>query len=466
MITTSKRWDCMDGIPGREQDGFKRKLPGCRSIPWTARFDSRRTGHSLRIAVAMLFPFQRHARSPVRVAVTGVGIVTALGTGWIANAEGFRTGRTAFRPVQGFDVSRQRTRMAAEVDLPDRLPATRLGARQESRMDRAGRMLLIAAAEAWHQADWPAGMEDLPVVLGTTSGGMALGEEFFRRSSRTPAGRRGQATRVTHYQPQRQVLDLMAAFDFRGPSSIIANACASGSNAIGEAFERIRSGLSHRVLTGGYDALSQLVFAGFDSLQALSPTTCRPFDARRDGLALGEGAAVLALESFEHAKARGATILAEVAGYGAATDRHHLTQPHPAGDAALTTMSEACLQAGIGPSEVGYLNAHGTGTPLNDSAEAAAIHRWAGESVGQLRVSSTKGCVGHLLGAAGAVEAAVCVLALREQWLPPGVGVATPDPACHFPLLSGPASAEFEHVLSNSFGFGGANASLVLRRVR
>ena len=208
------------------------------------------------------------------------------------------------------------------------------------------------------------------------------------------------------------------------------------------------------------------VIAGSDSLQALSPTTCRPFDARRDGLALGEGAAVLALESFEHAKARGATILAEVAGYGAATDRHHLTQPHPAGDAALTTMSEACLQAGIGPSEVGYLNAHGTGTPLNDSAEAAAIHRWAGESVGQLRVSSTKGCVGHLLGAAGAVEAAVCVLALREQWLPPGVGVATPDPACHFPLLSGPASAEFEHVLSNSFGFGGANASLVLRRVR
>lgn len=412
----------------------------------------------------MLFPFERRSEVPVRVAVTGVGIVTALGCGRADNADGFRMGRTAFREVRGFDVTRQRAKSAAEVDLPERLPSTALGSRQEGRMDRAGRMLLLAAAEAWSQAGWPEGLEGLPLVLGTTSGGMALGEEFFRRSSRNPAMLRGQASRVVHYQPQRQALDLMAAFGFRGPTTLIANACASGSNAVGEAFEWIRSGRVERVLTGGYDALSQLVFAGFDSLQALSTTTCRPFDAARDGLALGEGAAVLALESFGSAQARGAAILAEVAGYGAATDRHHLTQPHPAGDAALATMTAACQQAGIGPADVGYLNAHGTGTPLNDSAEAAAITRWAGESAAQVPVSSTKGCVGHLLGAAGAVEAAVCAMALHEGWLPPGRGVASPDPACRFPILSGPRDLRVEYMLSNSFGFGGANASLVLRR--
>lgn len=412
----------------------------------------------------MLFPIPQPPASPVRVAVTGVGIVTALGLGKEANASGFRAGRTAFRDVQGFDVSRQRARRAAEVDLPARVPSTALPRRQEARLDRAGRMLLHAAAEAWNEAGWPAGLADLPVVLGTTSGGMALGEEFFRRASAVPAAGRGQAGRVVHYQPQRQVLDLMEAFGFRGPSRVVANACASGSNAVGEAFEWIRTGRARRVLTGGYDALSQLVFAGFDSLQALSTTRCRPFDATRDGLALGEGAAVLTLEAWEEAEARGATILAEVCGYGAATDRHHLTQPHPQGDAALATMEAACRQAGIRPEQVGYVNAHGTGTPLNDAAESAAIHRWAGEHAGSIPVSSTKGNVGHLLGAAGAVEAAVCVLALRGGWLPPGGPDVVPDPVCRFPLVGTPCDARPEWVLSNSFGFGGANATLVLRR--
>lgn len=412
----------------------------------------------------MLFPFSPESNSPSRVVVTGAGIVTALGTGWGVNAEGFRSGRTAFRPVQGFDVSRQRTKTAAEVDVAGSLPASGLSARQEARLDRAGRMLLTAACEAWTAAGWSGRGEELPLILGTTSGGMALGEEFFRRASTDPAHRAGQATRVTHYQPQRQVLDLMDAFGFSGPSTVIANACASGSNAVGAAFERIRYGRSERVLTGGYDALSQLVFAGFDSLQALSPTTCRPFDARRDGLALGEGAAVLALESLASAVGRGATVLGEIVGYGAATDGHHLTQPHPAGDAALATMTAACRMAGIEPAQVGYINAHGTGTPLNDSAEATAIGRWAGADAGRVLVSSTKGCIGHLLGAAGAVEAVVCLMALRGQWLPPGRRVDVADPACGFPLVPGPSDASFEYALSNSFGFGGANATLMFRR--
>jgi 3-oxoacyl-[acyl-carrier-protein] synthase II len=414
----------------------------------------------------MLFPFAKRDSEPVRVVVTGAGVVTALGAGWAVNAAGFREGRTAVRDVRGFDVTRQRARRAAEVDLPERLPATALGARQERRMDRAGRMLLMAAAEAWEQAGWGEGMMGLPVVLGTTSGGMALGEEFFRRAGGRPAGRGGQASRVTHYQPQRQVLDLMDAFVFEGPSTVIANACASGSNAVGEAFEWIRSGRSERVLTGGYDALSQLVFAGFDSLQALSTTSCRPFDARRDGLVLGEGAAVLTLESLGSAERRGARVLGEIVGYGAATDRHHLTQPHPAGDAALATMEAACGQAGIGAVDVDYVNAHGTGTPLNDAAEASAIGRWAGGAVGRVPVSSTKGSIGHLLGAAGAVEAVVCLMAMEGQWLPPGRPVEAPDPACGFPLVTSARTARVECVLSNSFGFGGANASLVMRRFR
>lgn len=412
----------------------------------------------------MLFPFHRSRSGPIRVAVTGIGIVTALGNGRGVNSEGFRLGRSAFREVRGFDVSQQRARIAAEIDLPGTLPATLLSARQERRMDRAGRMLLWAAAEAWNHAGWTSGQSDLPVVLGTTSGGMALGQDFYRAGSETPVRRRGQPSRMIHYQPQRQVLDLMDAFGFQGPSKVIANACASGGNAVGEAFDWIRQGRAERVLTGGYDALSHLVFAGFDSLQALSPAGCRPFDARRDGLSLGEGAAVLALETFESAGRRGVPILAEIAGYAAATDRHHLTQPHPEGDAALATMTGACARAGITPADVGYINAHGTGTVLNDSSEAAAIRRWAGNRVTDIPVSSTKGNVGHLLGAAGAVEATVCVMALQGGWLPPGRPPETPDSACRFPLVQGPTAHDFDYALSNSFGFGGANASLVFRR--
>jgi 3-oxoacyl-[acyl-carrier-protein] synthase II len=226
----------------------------------------------------------------------------------------------------------------------------------------------------------------------------------------------------------------------------------------------VREGRAQRALAGGYDALTHLVFAGFDSLQALSPTQCRPFDAQRDGLALGEGAAVMALETLDSAQSRGANILGEIAGYGAVTDRHHLTQPHPRGEAAWAAMQEACDSAGVGPEQIGYVNAHGTGTPLNDSAEAAAINRWAGIRVTQLPVSSTKGSIGHLLGAAGAVEAVVCLMALREQWLPPAATLRTPDSCCDFRLIRELESAQFDYALSNSFGFGGANATLILRR--
>jgi 3-oxoacyl-[acyl-carrier-protein] synthase II len=410
-----------------------------------------------------VFPPRTKTNVPARVVITGAGIVTALGVGWKSNAAGFRQGRVAFRPVTLFDVSRQRARTAAEVDLPLTPSATHLSARQEQRLDRASVLLLLAASQAWKQAGWQTS-DDLPVVLGTTSGGMTLGEAYYRQAIGARRHHRGQAARALQYQAQRQALDLAEALGFRGPITIIANACASGANAVGHAWEIVRWGRAERVLTGGYDALSHLVFAGFDSLQALSPTQCRPFDAQRDGLGLGEGAAILTLETLDSARRRNAEVLGEILGYGAVSDLHHLTQPHPQGDAAVLSMSAACASAGVNPAQIDYLNAHGTGTPLNDSAEALAIQRFFGNRAATLPVSSTKSSIGHLLGGAGAVEAVVCLMALREQWLPPTSTWQKPDPTCVFPVVHTPTDARVDYALSNSFGFGGANASLVLRR--
>ncbi|MGO8741711.1 MAG: beta-ketoacyl-[acyl-carrier-protein] synthase family protein [Limisphaerales bacterium] len=411
----------------------------------------------------MLFPSPPTSAAPRRVVITGAGIVTALGLGWKPNAEGFRAGRPAFRPVSLFDVSRQRVKTAAEVDLPDALPPTGLSRRQLARLDRAGKMLLLAANETWQQAGWkPAG--NLPLALGTTAGGMSLGEDYFRQAMQSPGRHRRQPTRAIHYQPQVQARMVLDALGFSGPITIVSNACASGSNAIGQAWNQIRHGQAERALAGGYDALSLLVFAGFDALQALSPTVCRPFDARRDGLALGEGAALVALETLEQAERRNAPILGELIGYGTTIDRHHLTQPQPEGDAALAAMNLACDAARLGPGEVDYINAHGTGTVLNDSAEACAISRWAGPRAATLPVSSTKASIGHLLGAAGAVEAVICLMALREQWLPVQAAFETPDSACNFSIVRQPRDARVNVALSNSFGFGGVNATLIFRR--
>jgi len=411
----------------------------------------------------MLFPAPSLPSPPPRVVITGAGIITALGIGWKPNAAGFRAGKRAFRPITQFDVSRQRVKTAGVVDLPAVLPATRLSSRQAARLDRAGAMLLLASHEAWQQAQWQS-TEDLPLVFGTTAGGMALGEAYFRQATNSPFRNRDQANRAVHYQPQVQARMVLEALGIRGTITIISNACASGSNAIGHGWDLIRQGRAQRVLAGGYDALSELVFSGFAALQSISPTVCRPFDARRDGLALGEGAAVLALETLEHAKRRGAEILGELIGYGTSIDQHHLTQPHPQGNTALEVMNRACAAAKVVPEEIDYINAHGTGTPLNDISEAIAISHWAGARAATLPVSSTKAGVGHLLGGAGAAGAVVCLMALREQWLPTQAAFDTPDPSCGFPIAHEPQDARVNATLSNAFGFGGVNATLILRR--
>jgi 3-oxoacyl-[acyl-carrier-protein] synthase II len=407
------------------------------------------------------------APSHHRVVITGAGIITSMGIGWRENADGFKKGRSALREISVFDASRQRVQRAGEVQFDRPLPKTLLTKRQLARLDRASRLLLFAGTEAMSQAGWSSeelARDPVPLCLGTSAGAMTLGEDYFKSKTRRPGNARGLAEKVTLYQPHTQAQFLMDALGFTGPVTIIANACASGANAIGHAFHFIKSGRAKRAVAGGYDALAEMVFAGFDSLQALSTTTPRPFDANRDGLALGEGAGVVTLERYEHAVARGADIIAEICGYGAATDLHHLTQPHPQGEAALLSMTRACEEARMRPGGVRYINSHGTGTPLNDAAEGMAIQRWAGADVGKVMVSSTKGSIGHLLGGAGAVEAIICLLAMREGFVPPNAAIETPDPVCTFDLVREPREADLDCVLTNSFGFGGANATLVMRR--
>lgn len=394
------------------------------------------------------------------VVVTGAGIVSPMGHGLAENAAGFRAGRTAFSPVTLFDVSRQRVGTAGQVALCDAHPAGEISRKTWSRMDRGSRLVWWAAREAMANAGLGGG--NFPWVVGTSAMAMPIGEDYFKQAVASTADRASQLRRVETYQAQRQMTDLARELGVTGPLRIISNACASGANAIGHAFHLVRSGRAERVLAGGYDALCQLVFCGFDALQALAPSGIpRPFDANRDGLALGEGAAFVVVESAAAAKARGARVVAEILGYGAATDMYHLTQPNPQGDTALATMQAACTMAGISPSQIDYLNSHGTGTPLNDIAEGNAIRRWAAEEVGKIHVSSTKSAIGHLLGGAGAVESVICLLALEGQFLPASLNVRDVDPVCSFDLVREPREAVVQRVLTNSFGFGGANATLI-----
>jgi 3-oxoacyl-[acyl-carrier-protein] synthase II len=297
-------------------------------------------------------------------------------------------------------------------------------------------------------------------VIGTTSGGMSHGERYYRSLNRA-GDLRHAPTWIANYSAQKPVIDAQAAFGISAPCQVITNACASGTNAIGHAFECVRSGRYQRVLAGGYDALAEMVFIGFDSLQASTPDKCRPFDQHRSGMVLGEGAAVMALEGLDFARKRGAPILAEITGYGISTDNFHITQPEPSGIGARQAMERALESADISASEIDYVNAHGTATGFNDAAEGKAISAL----FNGVPVSSTKSMMGHSLGAAGAIEAVVCLLALQHQFLPPNINFSSLDDKLDVNIVANePRPALVRTALSNSFGFGGANASIVMRR--
>jgi 3-oxoacyl-[acyl-carrier-protein] synthase II len=394
----------------------------------------------------------------VRVAVVAAGIVSPLGFGLGETAAALREGRDCVSPVTRFPVEHCRCKTAGQVSDARLAGAGEFQLRPE-RLHRVAQMMILALGEALAQA--PGFQPELSVV-GTTSGGMSFGEEYYRGLKGARASRHRAPSLIANYTPQKPVMDAQEAFGLSAPCQVIANACASGTNAIGHAFACIQSGRCKRVLTGGYDALSELVFVGFDSLQASTPERCRPFDRERTGLVIGEGAAILLLEDFDSARARGAKVLAEVIGYGISTDNHHLTQPNPSGSGARQAMESALHNAGISAQEIDYINAHGTATPFNDAAEGKAI----AELFDGVAVSSTKGMMGHSLGAAGAIEAVVSILALQDQFLPPNINFRNGDAGLDLNIVANCSQpGNLRTVLSNSFGFGGTNASVIIRAI-
>jgi 3-oxoacyl-[acyl-carrier-protein] synthase II len=365
-----------------------------------------------------------------------------------------REGADRISPVTAFSTAGARCTTAGHVP-PARLEDLRSNRR--SRRFHHASLMLIAAAREVRMLD--PGFAPEEVIIGATGGGMTFGEAFYRSLANAGADRR-RASWLANYNPQKPVLDAMEDAGWRAPSAIIANACASGSNAIGHGFEQIRAGRRNAVLCGGYDAISELVFRGFDCLQASTPERVRPFDAARTGLVLGEGAGLLALENAGHAQARGARILGYVSGYGISTDTHHITQPHPSGIGPRLAMERALASANAAADSVDYINAHGTATMFNDATEGAAIARLFGNSV---PVSSTKAMMGHALGGAGAIEAVISLIAIRNGLLPPNINFNACDPAWDLQIVANHSrAATLRRVLSNSFGFGGTNASLVI----
>jgi 3-oxoacyl-[acyl-carrier-protein] synthase II len=396
-----------------------------------------------------------------RVAITGIGSINAHGVSVAAFAAGLRDARCAIGMLSLFPSTGYRSSCAAQVAaLP--LPAAIPGpvARRASRTDR---LALIAAAEALATAGLGHDSLDCGVVLGGTTGGMYGSEECVRRRqmARRPAG-----ARAILPTPVSTSTDLLAQqFGCGGPRLTVSTACSSGGNALGIAADWVRWGRVPAVLCGGADSLCRMTFSGFNALQALDTVPCRPFDRRRAGLSLGEGAAMFVLEDFERARARGATVYAEFVGYGVSADAHHITQPRPDGAGALLAMQRALEDSGVHADEIDYVNAHGTGTPLNDVIETRALHALLGVGAHRVPVSSTKSMIGHCLAAAGAIEALACVVALREGFVPATATLVEPDPECDLDYVprTTRTGVALRTVLSNSYGFGGNNTSIVLR---
>ena len=389
-----------------------------------------------------------------RVAVVAAGVVSPLGFGLGETLESLRKARDCVSPVTRFSVAQCRCRTAGQIP-DDRLLASQGEGIRGHRLHRASHMMIQALREVVTQESQ---FKPELTVIGTTSGGMSYGEHYYR-SLRQAEKLRHAPTWIANYPAQKPVIDAQQAFGISAPCQVIANACASGTNAIGHAFECVRSGRYQRVLAGGYDAISEMVFVGFDSLQASTPEKCRPFDRHRTGMVLGEGAAILALENLESAQQRGGPVLAEIVGYGISTDNFHITQPDPTGVGARQAMERALQSAHVLANEVDYINAHGTATVFNDAAEGKAIS----ELFNGVPVSSTKSMMGHSLGAAGAVEAVFCLLALQHQFLPSNINFSASDDDLDLNIVANETRpAVLRTVLSNSFGFGGTNASILM----
>ena len=406
-----------------------------------------------------------------RVVITGMGAVTPIGNTMADSWAAAKAGTCGIGPITRYDTSTQKAKLAGEVKNFD--PETLLGKRECKRMDRFTQLALVASDQAMSDSGLDREKEDLNrcgIIFSSGIGGFeTLGEAYQRGSTR------GFDSVSPFFIPM--IISNMAAgqiairYGFKGMCSCVVTACASSNNALGDAFHYIRDGYAEVMLCGGAEAaITPLAMGGFTSMKALcegdDPKRASiPFDAERSGFVMGEGAGALLLETLEHARARGAKIYAEVIGYGANCDAHHITAPAPGGAGGAACMALALADAGIRPEEVDYINAHGTSTPMNDSCETQAIRTTFGAHADKLMVSSTKSMTGHLLGAAGAVEAAFTALALHEGFVPPTVGYQVPDPACDLDIVPNQGRrADIRVALSNSLGFGGHNAAVVLKK--
>ncbi|WP_448590524.1 beta-ketoacyl-ACP synthase II [Thermoflexus hugenholtzii] len=407
-----------------------------------------------------------------RVVITGMGAITPLGNDVETFWRNVVAGRSGVGPITLFDASAMKTRIAAEVKGFD--PEAWFGRKEARRMDRYAQFALAATQQALQDARLdPAHVdrERVGVILGTGIGGIgALVQGVETLMTRGP-------DRISPFMVPMMLADtapglIAIAYGFRGPNMAVVTACASGTNAIGEAMHLIRRGDADVVIAGGAEAaILPVAVAAFNVMGTISTRNeeperaSRPFDRTRDGFVMGEGAGILILERLEHARARGARIYAEVVGYGTSADAYHITAPLENGEGAALAMRRALADAGLSSRDIDYINAHGTSTPLNDKSETQAIKAVFGEAAYDVPISSTKSMIGHLLGAAGAVEAIVCIRAITDGIIPPTINYEHPDPECDLDYVPNVARRKpVRTAMSNSFGFGGHNACVIFRR--
>ena len=408
-----------------------------------------------------------------RVVITGIGPITPIGTAREGFWEGLQQQRSAVRSITRFDPSEFRSHNAAEIN--DFVVTDHLESKRAKRLDRFGQFSVVGAHLALDDADLDLTKEDRERVganMGTALGGVGYAEGqlavYLQQGLRAV-----DATLALAVFGGAASCNIAIELGAMGPNSTNAMSCASGAIAIGDAFRQIRDGYADIMIAGGAEApLAPLTFGAFALIRAMSTRNeepdkaSRPFDKDRDGFVMGEGAAVMVLEEYERATARGAKIYAEIAGYGTTNDAHHMTAPRPDGSQAARSMRLALSDANVSADEIDYVNTHGSSTPLNDSTETMAIKQVLGDHAYRIPISGTKGYYGHALGASGAIETAICALAIEREWLPPTVNLQVADKACDLNFLQGTGRKErVEHILTNSFGFGGINAALVLRRV-
>ena len=413
------------------------------------------------------------AQTPRRVAITGIGAITPIGTGVEGLWDGLRRRESAIRKVSRFDPSPFRTHIAAEVEGFD--PESYMERGRAKRTERYAQFSIAASRQALEDAKLdPTSLdpERAGVMMGSALGGVAYGENQF--TAYVNGGVRAVDPKLALAVFNGAAsCNVAIEFGFTGPNSTNGMSCASGAIAIGDAWRNIRSGEADVMLAGGIEApLAPLCFGAFAIIRAMSTRNddpgraSRPFDAARDGFVMGEGATVLVLEEWERAKARGAHVYAELMGYGTSNDAHHMTAPRPDGSQAARAMRDALRTGGIRPDEVDYVNAHGSSTPLNDSTESQTIRQVLGEHADRAIVSGTKGYHAHCLGATGAIEAAITALALERGWIPPTLNLEEPGEGCDLAYATGQGEERrVRRAISNSFGFGGINAALALGAV-